>query len=196
MVLAACAPSTPVAPVEEPAVSGAQETPPPPEATTEPSDAAAKSAAPSSDTVDGDFPQFATTDLYGTEYDNTSLFGGHDLTMINFWGTFCGPCIREMPDLGDLSRDMPEDTQLVGVVTDVSDESTFELAKQITDETGADYPNLLLDEGLLEYARNVTAVPTTIFVDGDGNIVGEPYVGSADADTYRAEVESRLQQAA
>src|SRR5699024_5930416 len=32
------------------------------------------------------------------------IFGQSKLTMVNIWGTFCGPCIQEMPELGEISR--------------------------------------------------------------------------------------------
>lgn len=161
--------------------------------------AQAESAAPGgteqADTGEA-FPSFSTEDIYGTAYDSESLFAAADLTMINFWGTYCGPCIREMPDLGNLSRSMPEGAQLVGVVVDVSDESTLEAARTIAEDTQADYPHLLLDEGLLSYARTVSGVPTTVFVDSGGNLVGEPILGVKPEDTYREEIESRMAQSA
>ena len=45
---------------------------------------------------------FTAQDLEGNDVDD-SIFDDYDVTMINVWGTFCGPCIQEMPDLGEIS---------------------------------------------------------------------------------------------
>ena len=43
--------------------------------------------------------EFESVDLEGNTVDE-SILADHQLTMINVWATFCGPCINEMPDLG------------------------------------------------------------------------------------------------
>ena len=48
------------------------------------------------------FENFTAQDLDGNPVDE-SIFQGYDVTMINLWGTFCGPCLQEMPDLGELA---------------------------------------------------------------------------------------------
>jgi thiol-disulfide isomerase/thioredoxin len=77
----------------------------------------------------GSFPGFATSDLEGNPADNTS-FAGYKLTMVNIWGTFCGPCIAKMPDLESLSKSMPESTRLIGLITDALDEEHTILAQK------------------------------------------------------------------
>ena len=42
------------------------------------------------------FPEFKTTDTNGNEV-TEKIFADKDITMVNVWGTFCGPCINEMP---------------------------------------------------------------------------------------------------
>lgn len=67
-------------------------------------------AAENSDTTEdsepveltGEFASFTSMDLDGNEV-NQSIISEADLTILNIWGTFCGPCISEMPDLGELA---------------------------------------------------------------------------------------------
>lgn len=140
----------------------------------------------------GTFPSFSTTDLNGNAVSSES-FAKYRLTMVNFWGTFCGPCIEEMPDLEKLNKSMPEGTRLVGIVTDVSDDENKETAKQIIAKAGATYENWLPDEALLEYMdSHVSGVPTTLFIDSNGQIVGEAVVGKRNAEKYQEELEARL----
>lgn len=139
------------------------------------------------------FPSFSTQDLDGNPV-TQELFTGKKLTIVNVWGTFCTPCISEMPELGQWSHELPEGVQLVGLLCDVySPEDTEQVqeARRIVEETGADFPHLIGDSSLDSLLMCINAVPTTLFVDGEGNFVGEPVIG-ADVSAYKAFVESYL----
>lgn len=137
------------------------------------------------------FPAFKSYTLSGEEV-SQSLFADKKLTMINFWGTFCPPCIDEMPDLGKLGDAMPEGTQLVGIVVDISDKETLDEAIAILNDSNASFTNLLVSEEMMSYLQTLVGVPTTIFVDAKGTIVGEPLVGSRSGADYRKEIEKAL----
>jgi len=146
------------------------------------------------DTELGDrMPPFAAQDLNGNEV-NETLFADHELTVVNVWGTFCGPCIGEMPELGEWARSMDHRTALIGIVgdvTDVSDEETIALAREIVQDANAGFVNLIPDDSIASFLDGIIAYPTTFFVDSTGAIVGEPIVG-ADVDGYKAFVEDYL----
>lgn len=135
------------------------------------------------------FPAFATQDLNGNAVDN-SIFAGAELTVVNIWGTTCYPCITEMPELQEWCNAMPENVQLIGLVLDVpvGNAEAIETAQMICEATGVTYTNLLLSEDLYEFANGIIFTPTTIFVDGNGSIVGEPVTG-AYVESYKAFVE-------
>ena len=62
------------------------------------------------DTALGDsVPSFNTVDLNGKSV-TQNIFADRKLTVVNIWGTFCGPCIEELPELGKWAGEMPEDT--------------------------------------------------------------------------------------
>jgi len=131
-------------------------------------------------TVPHAFPAFSTQDLHGNTVTN-EIFSGKDLTVVNVWGTFCTPCINEMPDLAEWSASMPENVQLIGLVSDLysaDDAETLELALAICEATGASYPSLIAGDDFMSLLSGVVGVPTTFFVDGSGAIVGEPIVGA------------------
>lgn len=141
----------------------------------------------------GTLPTFTADSLDGQTITN-DIFKDHKLTMINIWGTFCGPCIQEMPDLGQLAREMPAETQLIGIVGDIRGDQNLQLAKDILKEANADFVNLVPDEALMEYCSKVDGYPTTIFVDQDGKVVGEPLLGSRAAEDYRLVLEGHLNE--
>lgn len=139
-------------------------------------------------------PAFTTQDLDGNPV-TRELFAGKDLTVVNIWGTFCGPCVGEMPELGRWAGTLPENVQLVGLVMDISgpeDTAHIELAREILANAGADFPNLLPCEDLTELLSGIVGVPTTLFVDAQGKLVGESILG-ADVEGYKAFVERYLQ---
>lgn len=138
------------------------------------------------------FPTFTTQDLSGNTVDN-SLFAKAELTVLNIWSTTCYPCISEMPELEKWSKEMPENVQMVGLVLDVNTGHVagIEEAQMICEATGVTYTNLILSEELHEFAAGIIFTPTTIFVDGNGSIVGEPVTG-AYVDMYKAFVEEYI----
>lgn len=126
----------------------------------------------------GLFGAFETVTLEG-ETATQEIFAEADLNMVNIWGTFCGPCISEMPELGELADEYEDQgLQVIGILTDVM-EAEDETALLIVDETKADYTHLVLSLDLYNnYLSQVQAVPTTVFVDSEGNQVGEVYMGA------------------
>lgn len=119
--------------------------------------------------TDADFSPdftFKTTDRAGNTYDE-SIFASAKLTMINFWEPWCGPCVKEMPDL-ELLYEAYKDKgfQIIGVYSETHMES--EVAG-ILKNKNISYPILNYTD---EFARfNTGYVPTTVFVDGNGHII-------------------------
>ena len=114
---------------------------------------------------DPDFT-FRTTDRLGNEWTETA-FASNKLTMINFWEPWCGPCVKEMPDL-ELLYEAYKDKgfQIIGVYSETHMES--EVAG-ILKNKNISYPILNYTD---EFARfNTGYVPTTVFVDGNGHII-------------------------
>ena len=144
------------------------------------------------------FGAFSVTDLEGNAVDE-SIFGNVDLTMVNVWGTFCSPCLREMPFLGELSTEYADSGfQIIGVVTDVLDqsgnlvESQVETARSLVEETGAHYPHLLPTlEMYTQNLKDVIYIPETFFVDREGNVVSR-HTGSLDKESWKTLIDEML----
>lgn len=140
----------------------------------------------------GEMPAFSTVDLNGNTVTN-DVFSQADITVVNFWATFCGPCINEMPELAEWNASMPDNVQIIGIVVDVESEAAAEYAdaQMIIEQAGADYPNLLPTMEMNEILDQIVGVPTTYFVDRNGLIIGEPIVGAYVSD-YQKVVEEYL----
>lgn len=138
-------------------------------------------------------PEFTAKDLDGNTV-TESIFDEKDLTVVNIWGTFCNPCVGEMPELGIWAKEMPDNVQLIGLVIDVAgDEDTehHDLAVKIMENADADFTQIIANQDFADILKNVYGVPTTIFVDKDGNIVGDSIIG-ANVDGYKKFVEEYL----
>lgn len=148
------------------------------------------------ETVVGEvMPEFKTNDIMGNEV-TSEIFGQSDLTVVNIWGTFCGPCIEEMPELAQLDEKYNGKVQFLGIVGDVDgidDTEHIELAKTITEKAGVKFTNLVVNDDFEDFMEGIIAYPTTIFVDKFGNIVGEPIVGS-DIDGTEKTIKSILNE--
>ena len=137
-------------------------------------------------------PEFSTTDMDGNKVTN-DIFADYDLTVVNFWATYCNPCIDELPELAEWKKELPNNVNLIGLLVDVDEKGSdqYKLAEKIIKETGADYQHLLATEEFDDMISDLVGVPTTFFVDSTGKIIGEPFAG-ADVDAYKQTVEDYL----
>ncbi|MGB4964359.1 MAG: TlpA disulfide reductase family protein [Fusicatenibacter saccharivorans] len=143
-------------------------------------------ASSKSDESTGVFKGFKGKDLDGNDVDD-SLFAKNKVTVVNFWFSGCKPCVGELSKLNELNEKLKEmGGEVVGINTDTLDnnEAGIKEAKEILKAQGASYKNLTFDSNSTvgNYAGkgNIMAFPTTVLVDKDGNIVGEPFMGGID----------------
>ena len=141
---------------------------------------------------------FSAQTLTGETLDQT-FFANAELTVINIWATYCGPCKQEMPVLGALDQEL-ENVQVLGIVTDVIDQSgnpddgQVELALDLLDAYGCAYPNLILNQSLANLGfAGLQAVPATLFVDQNGNLAGPGFYGALDEAGWRSAIAERLE---
>lgn len=147
---------------------------------------------------DLDLSSFTAPGLEGGVYSGT-VFQGHRLTMMNVWGTYCSPCIRELPDLERLSKEYGEKFQLIGIIIDAADRNLNvipeikEEAKNIASQTGATYLQLLPSRSLNDlFLSDVQATPVTLFLDENGVILGKPVYGNKDYDGWKKLIDAYL----
>lgn len=147
----------------------------------------------------GIMSSFQTLDINGNAV-GESVLKGKKLTMLNVWATYCGPCIKEMPDIAKLHHEYEDKGfQVIGMPVDIigsdgmpSEEYLYK-ALEIAAATGADYTHIFPCEGLLEILSMVQAVPMTLFVDENGTQVGEVYFGAKSYDGWKAVADSLLE---
>ena len=143
--------------------------------------------------------KFETTGIDGKTY-TEKVFSDYDLTLVNIFTTWCSPCVKEIPELQELYKEMKEKgVGVAGVVLDTTDEKgnqdeeAVKKAGILQEKTKAKYPFLIPDTTMMNgRLQGISAFPETFFVDKDGNIVGDTYTGSHTLDEWKEIVEKEL----
>lgn len=163
----------------------------------------AQTAENTGDTKSG-FAVLKTVDLEQKEV-NQEIFKENDLTMINTWATWCGPCVGELPELEEVSKELEAEGKKVavkgmiieseGVIKPGLSDQEKEKVQEILKKTGVTYQQLLVSEDLANTVlSSQSAFPTTYFVDKNGNLVGDPVTGSEDKEGWMKIINEKLEE--
>lgn len=139
---------------------------------------------------------FDTVDLDGNPVNSKDLFAQNKVTMINIWGTTCGPCIKEMPELEEMNKEFQaKGGVIIGMVDDVTkdNQKNLEAAKEIISENGVTFLNICSWDGYTDLLP-ADGTPTTYFVDSNGKLIGTPVSGAVPS-KYRENMEALLSTA-
>ena len=133
---------------------------------------------------------FETKDVDGNPVKSEDLFGAHDVTMINIWATWCGPCKGELEELGNMHRRLEaKNAAIIGICDDADDKN--DECKALIREKNLSYINLLPYEGMDELA--IDSFPTSFFVDREGKMMTFPVIGvPGDISEYEKTINSLL----
>ena len=137
-------------------------------------------------------PDLTGPTLDGEQLDVQELAG--NVVVLNVWGSWCGPCRAEAPDLARVSRETSDEgVKFVGIDT----RDTADAARAFMRSFHIAYPSLVDKQGELLLNLNgvipVTAVPSTVVVDDDGNIAAK-IVGRVDYPTLNGIITDLLRE--
>ncbi|CAG4889911.1 TlpA family protein disulfide reductase [Paraburkholderia gardini] len=122
-------------------------------------------------------PQDAVNALWAQSVTNAdgkpqslSMFKGHPV-VVNFWASWCGPCVEEMPALSQLHRDYSKKgIQFIGLGVD-----SEKNVKTFLQKVKVDYPVFVTGFGGADLARefgnNAGGLPYTVVIDAKGNVL-------------------------
>ncbi len=131
----------------------------------------------------GAAPEFGGTLLDGAEYDSAELAG--EIAVINFWGSWCGPCRVESPEFQEVYDDVRDrGVSFLGI--NVKDKD--QLARAFVESQGITFPSIFDPRGEVTLAfRDLppTAIPSTVLLDRDGRVAAV-YLGAVAEATLRA----------
>jgi len=112
---------------------------------------------------------------------------GSKPVVLNFYASWCGPCVTEMPAFERVHRDVGDRVTFIGIAYQDSDEA----ARATVERTGVTYPTFG-DSGqdAVSYFGGIS-MPTSVFIDADGNVV-DVHSRALDEDALRSAVEDRF----
>lgn len=108
-------------------------------------------------------PEIALTDLEDNEVLPSDFRG--KIVVMNFWATWCGPCIQEMP----IFQEYQDHYQEI-VVLGVNEEESAERVQEFQKEIALDYQFLLDKTGKMGHEFHINFLPTTIIADEAGEV--------------------------
>lgn len=128
-------------------------------------------------------PSFTVTDMNGQPVSLASLKGKP--VFLNFWATWCPPCVGEMPDIQRAYAKYGDKIHFVIVNID----GTKPDVTSFMENHAFSFPVVLDTNGSATSAYAVQAIPTSYIIDADGNII-DSHVGALSADDMESFVTS------
>ena len=122
-------------------------------------------------------PDFTLKDLSGKEISFKDYPEGP--IIINFWATWCAPCMDEIPVLNN-AYNSHKKKGLILIGIDVGESA--DLVKSIMDKLEIEYPVLLDSDSAVSHSYRVFGLPTTVFIDSKG-IIRDTFIGRLDYTT-------------
>ncbi|WP_432473690.1 TlpA disulfide reductase family protein [Amphritea sp. HPY] len=124
------------------------------------------------------YDQLQVTDLEGNIVDLNAYQG--KVVLLNFWATWCPPCIKEMPSMQSLQNRFSEDRFQVIAVNMGQTPTTVE-SFLLEREFEFSLPVYLDEKGVAFRALNIAGMPSSFLLDAKGNIL-EKIVGAREWD--------------
>lgn len=152
---------------------------------TTPGEASPVPAEPESGPADAEFPALKIATLDGTQYDLAAHRG--KWVVVNFWATWCKPCVKEMPELSALDA-MRDHVEVLGLAYDDSEPQDI---RAFLDKRPVVYPIAIVDTFDPPQAfATPRGLPTTYLIGPDGRMVRK-FMGPITA----AEIEAAIAEA-
>lgn len=122
----------------------------------------------------------------GKEVSSNSLAG--KVTVVNFWATWCLPCLVEIPTLHDVAKEYGKDVAVVGISVDAKSNA---MLKAFIDKFEMNYTVAMATPEILRSFRVGDEVPVTFILDQQGRIVRK-HVGYVEKEQLEREIRSIL----
>lgn len=139
-------------------------------------------------TASAAIPSVMLKDMDGRSVDTAELSNDGKPMVIDFWATWCKPCIRELNAIKDVYPDWQEETGVKFIAVSIDEAQNAQKVKPMVSRMGWDYDVLLDPNSEFKRQMGVSDPPHVFVVDGKGNIVWnhQGYVEGSEDEIYEA----------
>lgn len=138
--------------------------------------------------VNAELPSVILKDINGKTIDTSTLSNDGKPFVIDFWATWCKPCVRELKAIDEVYPDWVEETgvKIYAVSLDAAQDEMK--VKPFVENKGWEYEILLDPNGDFKNQMGVTDPPHVFVVDGNGNVVWnhQGYVDGSEEEIFEA----------
>ncbi|WP_040402352.1 TlpA family protein disulfide reductase [Alkalibacillus haloalkaliphilus] len=131
-------------------------------------------------------PNFKLQTLNGEETELADFRG--QKIMINFWATWCPPCRAEMPHMQEIHEEY-DDEVIILAVNATSQETSHDTVQDFIDELELTFPILMDETGEVNVRYQALSLPTTYFVNTEGELQIPRHVGPLSYDDMVRKIE-------
>lgn len=116
-------------------------------------------------------PSVNIQDLNGKQINSTELTNDGKPVILNFWATWCKPCLKEMAAISDVYLDWVDETGVKMYAVSIDDSRSSSRVRTLANAQAWDFDVLLDVNGDFKRAMNVANPPHIFVLDGNGNVV-------------------------
>jgi thiol-disulfide isomerase/thioredoxin len=109
------------------------------------------------------------------------------VVVLDFWATWCPPCIKGIPDLIEIQKSM-KDVQVIGITVD---ENPMQVVPDFVRKHKINYPILIGNDKVYQEYGGISAIPTTFVIDKEGRIRNK-HIGLVPKDVLIEEIKKAL----
>lgn len=137
-------------------------------------------------------PSVILKDMDGRTVNTAELVGEGKPVIIDFWATWCKPCIRELNAIKEVYPDWQEETGVTLIAVSIDEAQNAQKVKPMVSRMGWDYVVLLDPNSEFKRQMGVSDPPHVFVVDPEGNIVWnhQGYVEGSEDEIYEAVVKA------
>ena len=137
------------------------------------------------------------TDLRTDKEVTLADYAGY-VVVIDVWATWCGPCVRELPDMVEFQKEYA-DKKFTYIGLSADDPNDVEGVRKFVEEKGINYPILMVTPSMIEvlseaFGKPIRSIPTKIVLDRKGRIASVVVGSPMEDPEMRQEYETMLKK--